>query len=65
MSEITAPLKSEGNLPFTITEPEFHATFISVEDQAESSPAFVKRFEVESVAALKVFLLLLLLLLSA
>lgn len=61
-SEIATPLKSVGNLPFTITEPGFHTKFISIEDQTESSPVFVKCFEVESVAALKVLLLLLLLL---
>lgn len=43
-------------------EPGFHTKFISVEDQSESSPVFVKCFEVESVTALKVLLLLLLLL---
>lgn len=62
MSEIATLLKSVGNLPFTIMEPGFHTKFISVEDQTESSPVFVKCFEVESVAALEVSLLLLLLL---
>jgi len=52
VSEIAASLKSVGNLPFTIMEPEFHTKFISVEDQTESSPVFVKCFEVESVAIL-------------
>lgn len=51
-----------GNLPFTIREPGFCTTFISVEDQTESSAVFVKCFEVESVTALKLLLLLLLLL---
>lgn len=51
-----------GNLPFTIKEPGFCTTFISVEDQTESSPVFVKCFEVESVTVLELLLLLLLLL---